>query len=62
MHQIGFIEGDTAFGFVDPSNVICAIHLIPRFLQGRTKDLLGHSIARSALERDEVWVHFYINM
>ena len=59
LHQVGFIEGDTAFGFVDPSDVI-AVHLIPRFSQGRTKDLLGHSIARSALEEDEDWSRYYI--
>jgi hypothetical protein len=62
LHQIGFIEGDTAFGFVDPSDVIRAIHLIPRFSQGRTKDLLGPSIARSVLEKDEDWVRYYVNM
>ena len=62
LHQIGFVEGETAFGFIDPTDVIRAIHLIPRFSQGRTKDLLDHSIARSALEKDEDWVRYYINM
>jgi hypothetical protein len=64
LHQIVFLEGDsdTAFGFIDPSDVIRAIHLIPRFSQGRTKDLLGHSIARSVIEKDEDWVRYYINM
>ena len=32
LHQIGFVEGDAAFGFVDPSDVIRAIHLIPQSL------------------------------
>jgi hypothetical protein len=62
LYQIGFVEGDAAFGFVDPSDVIRGIHLIPRFSQGRTKDLLGHSIARSVLEKDEDWVRYYINV
>lgn len=62
LHQIGFVEGDTAFGFVNPSDVIRAVHLIPRFSQGRTKDLLSHSIARPDLEKDEDWVRYYINM
>jgi hypothetical protein len=62
LHQIGFLDGDAGFGFVDPSDVIRAVHLIPRFSQGRTKDLLGHSSARSVLEKDEDWVRFYINM
>ena len=62
LHQIGFVEGNAVFGFVDPSDVIRAIHLIPRFSQGCTKDSLGHSIARSILEKDEDWVRYYINM
>jgi hypothetical protein len=62
LHQIGFVEGDAAFGFVDPADVIRAIHLIPRFAQGRTKDMLGPSIARSPLDKDEDWIRYYINM
>jgi hypothetical protein len=30
----GFIEGDAGFGFVDPADIICGVHLIPRFTQG----------------------------
>jgi hypothetical protein len=45
LHQIGFIEGDAGFGFVNPADVICRVHLIPRFTQGRTKNMLGPSIA-----------------
>jgi hypothetical protein len=62
LHQIGFVEGDAAFGFVDPADVIHAIHLIPRFAQGGTKDMLGPSIARSPLDKDEDWIRYYINM
>ena len=62
LHQIGFGEGDEAFGFVDPADVIRGIHLIPRFSLGRTKHLLGPSFARSVLEEDEDWVRYYINM
>jgi hypothetical protein len=62
LHQIGFIEGDEAFGFVDPADVIRAVHLIPRFSQGRTADLLGPSFARSVQENNEDWVRYYVNM
>ena len=62
LHQVGFADGDGAFGFVDPADVVHAVHLIPRFLEGRTKDLLGPSIARSDQEKDEDWVRYYINM
>ena len=62
LHQISFIQGDAAFGFVDPTDIIRAIHLIPRFSEGRTKDLLGPSFARSVLEKDEDWVQYCVNM
>jgi hypothetical protein len=26
LHQIGFVDGEAAFGFIDPANVIRAIH------------------------------------
>jgi hypothetical protein len=62
LHQIGFVEGDEAFGFVDPADIIRGVHLIPRFSLGRTKEVLGPSFARSAVETDEDWVRYYVNM
>ena len=62
LHQIGFVKGDTAFGFVDPADVIPAVHLIPRFLEGRMKDLLSPSFTQSVLEKDKDWVCYYVNM
>jgi len=64
LHQIGFLDGDdpSAFGFLDPADVIRAVHLIPRFSLGRTGDLLSPSIARSILDKDEDWVRYYVNM
>ena len=62
LHQIGFVEGDEAFGFVDPADVIRGVHLIPWFSQGRTKELLGPSFAQSVLENNEDWVRYYVNM
>lgn len=62
LHQIGFVGGDGAFGFVDPADVVRAVHLIPQFSEGRTKDLLGPSIAWSDQEKDEDWVRYYVNM
>ena len=62
LHQIGFVEGDVAFGFVDPVDIIRAVHLIPGFAQGQTKDMLGPSITQSVLNKDEDWVRYYVNM
>jgi hypothetical protein len=58
LHQIGFVDSDdaSAFGFIDPSDVIRAVHLIPCFSWGRTKSPLGHSLTRSIMENDEDWV------
>lgn len=63
-HQIGFIQDDNpgAFGFLDPADVIRAVHLLPRFVDGRTGDFLGHSLARSAQEKNKDWVRYYVNM
>ena len=62
LHQIGFVEGDEVFGFIDLADVIRAVHLIPRFSDGHTKDLLGPSFSRLAHEKDEDWVQYYVNM
>jgi hypothetical protein len=62
LHQIGFVEGDKAFGFIDPADIVQGVHLIPRFSLGRTNELLGPSLARSAVEKDEDWVRYYVNM
>jgi hypothetical protein len=50
-----------SFGFLNPDDVIRAVHLIPGFHFGRTSNLLGPSIARLASEMDEDWIHYYIN-
>ena len=64
LHQIGFLDSDdpSAFCFLDPADMVHAMHLIPRFLFGWTGDLLGHSIAQSLLDQDEDWVRYYVNM
>jgi hypothetical protein len=65
LHQIGFIDSSNSlegFGFINPADVVRAVHLIPCFSLSHTKELLPHSIARSALEQDEDWVRYYVNM
>jgi hypothetical protein len=60
--RISFIQHSVvpgeAFGFVDPSHIIRACHLIPAFNLGRTRDQLGPSMARDA-KGD--WKAFYAN-
>ena len=47
-----------AFGFVDPSHVIRACHLIPAFNLQQTRNLLGPSMAR---DTKGDWQAFYAN-
>ncbi|TFY53971.1 hypothetical protein EVG20_g9898 [Dentipellis fragilis] len=63
--QIGFVPDDgtgDAFGFVDPNDVIRAVHLIPAFAYPCTETLLGHSVARLEKEYDTDWTYFYVNI
>lgn len=65
LHQIGFLDSneDTgAFGFIDPHDVIRAVHLISAFQFGTTSRLLSPSMARREDENDEDYERYYINM
>jgi hypothetical protein len=64
LHRIGFVDNqdDTAFGFLDPSQVVRGVHLIPAFAHGRTKDLLSPSITRPKFDHDEDWLCYYVGM
>ncbi|KAJ3542003.1 hypothetical protein NM688_g6018 [Phlebia brevispora] len=66
LHRLGFVDADEpgTFGFLDPSLVICAVHLIPAFHHRCTQDLLGPSILRRELEKDEQedWKYYYMDM
>ncbi|KAI0739460.1 hypothetical protein C8Q80DRAFT_1339217 [Daedaleopsis nitida] len=43
-----------AFGFVDPSDVVRASHIIPAFAHGRTEHLLGPSVARDVAGQSQI--------
>ena len=64
--RLGFVPGndETAFGFLDPAQVIRAVHLVPAFAWGHvTKYLPGRSvIARGLIEPDDDWQLYYVNM
>lgn len=63
--KVGFVpeDDDMAFGFLDPSVILRACHLIPNFARGKTQNLLHfpNSIGRRA-GFDEDWVNYYVNM
>ena len=65
--KIGFVPSDDeyAFTFLDPSQIIQGVHLLPAFHAGRTSDLLpvAESAARILEEnKSEDWVNFYVGM
>jgi hypothetical protein len=64
LHRLEFVPSndDSAFGFLDPDEVIRASHLIPAFHNGPTQEFLsGESFGRAPGELDD-YGHFYINM
>lgn len=46
LRRIGFVPGEDGFGFIDPLDIIRAVHLIPAFAHGRTTKLLPPSAVR----------------
>lgn len=52
-----------AFGFLDPSLVVHATHLIPTFNDGRTAKLLAASLTAGQLPGEtDNWVSFFVSM
>ncbi|KAI0349313.1 hypothetical protein OH77DRAFT_1507530 [Trametes cingulata] len=55
--------GTTPFGFVDPSDVLRASHLMPAFAYGTTTDLLGPSgLGRTSCDNNEDYKYYYVGM
>ena len=65
LHRIGFFdsEDERAFGFLDPNEIIRAVHLIPAFAHGLIDNLPSDSLARHPEdEYHEEWKYYYVNM
>ena len=65
LDQVGYFqdsEATHAYDFVDPIDVIRAVHLIPRFLDSRTTEYLnsGCSVAADHGSLGD-WKNYYIN-
>ncbi|KIJ31600.1 hypothetical protein M422DRAFT_185748 [Sphaerobolus stellatus SS14] len=62
---IGLVTADDdtdAFGFVNPSHIKRACHLIPAFEHGQTEALLpGHSVGRAPTDATLDFNHHYVN-
>ena len=65
--RVAFMQpesGSEAFGFIDPSQVLRAIHLVPTFALGQIPDGLGDSSFARQQDPDgnREWKMFYVNM
>jgi hypothetical protein len=63
LHRVGFLDsgGDCPFGFLDPAEIVRAVHLMPAFAHGKAT-LIGLSIAQPADEEDEEWNFYYVSL
>ena len=65
LHRFAFVpgNGEQAFGFINPSQVIRAVHLIPAFNWGKVTKLLKKSVvARGISDPVHDWQLFYLSM
>ncbi|KJA19627.1 hypothetical protein HYPSUDRAFT_143405, partial [Hypholoma sublateritium FD-334 SS-4] len=64
LHRLQFLPCDdtASFGFLDPDEVIRAVHLIPVFRYGKTNNFLPEaSLGRAPGELSD-WKYFYVNI
>lgn len=53
---------EDAFGFLDPQDVLHAVHLLPGFQYSHTQALLPKSFVRWKSEDDKDWMYYHVNM
>ncbi|KAK0438853.1 uncharacterized protein EV420DRAFT_1651271 [Desarmillaria tabescens] len=63
-HHVEFVNGTDpeAFGFLDPDDIIHAIHLIPVYKLGQTTEFLPPSITQRPEENDEDYEWYSVDM
>ncbi|THU90001.1 hypothetical protein K435DRAFT_617791, partial [Dendrothele bispora CBS 962.96] len=63
--QLHFVDAheECAFGFIDPNDVVRAVHLIPAFHFGKTKSFMGPSnLGRRQSDNHEDWAKYYVSV
>lgn len=64
LDQVGYFpdsDANHAFDFVDPADVIRAVHLMPRFAGGRTMEYLSPASSIAADDQQSGdWKHYYV--
>ncbi|SJL13966.1 uncharacterized protein ARMOST_17418 [Armillaria ostoyae] len=63
-HHIGFVDGNDpgAFGFLDPDDIIRAVHLLPVYRLGQTTEFLPPSIAQRPEENDHDYERYSVDI
>ncbi len=63
-HYVGFVDGTDpgAFGFLNPDDIIRAVHLIPVYKLGQTPEFLPPSIARRPEDKDQDYERYSVDM
>lgn len=53
LHRVSFFPSDhpSAFGFLDPGDIVRGVHLIPGFAYEKTSDLLPRSLGRPRFDK-----------
>lgn len=64
MYQVGFIDGDSdeTFGFINPSDVLRAVHLIPSFVSEKYSEIGISPMAHRSDEENQDYIRYYVNM
>ena len=64
MYQVGFLDGalDEAFGFINQSDILWAVHLIPSFVSGCTSEIGISPRAHCPEEDNQDYVRYYVNL
>lgn len=65
LHRIGFvaIDDDMSFAFLDPNEVIWAVHIIPAFHYGTTAALEMSNVADTSEAKNKgKWRFYYVSM
>jgi len=65
LQRLAFVPGndEQSFGFIDPSQVIRGLHLVPAFKWGKVTTLLPRSrVARGLADPVHDWQLYYVSM
>lgn len=60
--RLQYSTGVGAFGFINPSDIIRSVHLVPAYTYGFNDSAPSSTLARRASDGDQDWRYYYVNM